>query len=76
MDKTPKEKAPDPAARPSRPSVRFTALEEAITTKMARTIHPTIVRFQPGRLTRVKERCVEVPTQVMARTAKATAMTS
>jgi hypothetical protein len=61
---TPKQNVPDPAARPSRPSVRFTAFD-------ARDDHehapagstPTAVRFHPGSENRVKDRSVDVCTQ-------------
>ena len=37
----------DPDARPSSPSVRFTALEVPTITKTAHTTHPTLPRFTP-----------------------------
>src|SRR5271170_5631733 len=76
MASTPKQNVEEPAARPSRPSVKLTALDVPTMTKTASTIHPVAVRFQPGNENRVNERFAEVCTQLIAKTAKTTAITS
>src|ERR1700677_54856 len=76
MASTPKQNVDDPAANPSSPSVKFTALDVPTMMKTASTIHPPAVRFHPGKEYRVKERSAEVCTQLMAKTAKTTAITS
>ena len=57
---TPKQNVPDPAASPSSPSVRFTAFELEMITRIARTIHPIDVRFQPGSENLVNDKLVDV----------------
>src|ERR1700722_8617307 len=74
--KTPKQNVPEPAAKPSRPSVKFTAFELATITNIASRTQPTDVRFQPGRENRVNDRLVDVWTQSIDRTAKIAAITS
>jgi len=44
----------------SSPSVRFTAFELEMITRIARTIHPIDVRFQPGSENLVNDRLVDV----------------
>ena len=63
MESTPKQKVADPAARPSRPSVRLTAFDVATMTIAARRNQPADVRLHPGSEKRVKDRSVDVCTQ-------------
>jgi len=69
-------RVPDPAANPSRPSVKLTAFELAMITNNASRIHPIDVRFHPGSEKRVNDRFVDVWTQSIANTANTTAMSN
>jgi hypothetical protein len=55
-----KPKVADPAASPSRPSVRFTALAVAAMITVAHTTQSPVPRWMPSESKRVKERLVEM----------------
>src|ERR1700733_9857084 len=74
--RTPKQNVPEPAARPSRPSVKLTAFELEMMTNSASAIHPPDVKFQPGSEKRVKDRFVDVCTQSIESTANAAAISN
>ena len=65
--------ADEPAARPSRPSVRFTAFAVAYTTSTIQTNSPTLPRSMSSGC--VNERCVSVCTKYTASHANAAATT-
>ena len=71
-----KAKTAEPAAKPSSPSVRLTALADPISNNTASTAQPTVPRASPGELDRVKESSVLTPLQRSATMAKATATAS
>ena len=70
MARTEKQNVDEPAANPSRPSVRFTAFDVPTITSTAKTIQPALPSCQPGSVARVTERVVAVWTQKTASTAK------
>ncbi len=74
MTKAAATKAADPEARPSRPSVRFTALAEAMMMRTAHTPQPQPPRSMPS--SRAKASLVEMPTQWMHSMVKVTATRS
>src|ERR1700685_472924 len=73
IESTAKQKVPDPAARPSTPSVMFTALDAPTMTTTANTIQPTGPRLTPITSMRVNDNAVEVWAQYTASTAKTSA---
>ncbi len=70
--RTAKQKVDDPAARPSTPSVRLTALEVPTMTTTAKITHPTCPSSIPGTVIRVNDSAVEVWAQCSANSAKST----
>ena len=70
IESTAKHKLAEPAARPSRPSVRLTALEVPTRTNTAKTTQPTWPRCQPGELALVNDSDVDVWAQCTANSAK------
>ena len=76
MARQPKAKVAEPAASPSSPSVRFTALEVAMITAPANRAQPTLPRSMGMVPFRVKDSMVLTLTQRTASTAKALATTS
>ena len=67
---TAKQKVAEPEARPSSPSVRFTALAVPTMITTAHTIQPTWPRSMPSEFHRVNDRWVFTPAQCSASRAK------
>ena len=76
MDRTAKQNVPAPAARPSTPSVMFTALDEPTITTTAKITHTTSPRSTPMASDRVNESAVDAWAQCTASSAKTIAHTS
>ncbi|GIU89587.1 MAG: hypothetical protein KatS3mg010_0686 [Acidimicrobiia bacterium] len=68
--KAERDSADDPAASPSRPSVKLTAFDIAYTTNTAQSTQPTSPKSKPSG--RVNDRLVETSTQSIAITANTT----
>src|SRR5271170_5449830 len=72
MAMTLKQNADDPAASPSSPSVRLTALDVPTRTKVANATQPHCPSCHPGESDRVNERVVAVCAQCTASSATST----
>ncbi len=76
MDSTAKQNVPEPAARPSTPSVMLTALDAPTITITAKSTQSHSPRSMPMASARVKESAVEVWAQCTASSANTSAQIS
>ncbi len=76
IERTKKQNVPEPAARPSTPSVMLTAFDAPTMTSTAKMTQPTFPMLMPMASERVNERAVEVCAHCTARMAKTSAHTN